>query len=512
MMRMPTRARLWVLCWGAALTALACERPTAPMSDVLTLEAAWTAPATLYAPYAFVEAVPRVRVLDQLGRPVAGVRVTFLALRAPDFPFVREVRSDAAGYAELDTLWQVGRRAGTQTIASYLVTGQTGEPLEFSVTVRPAPAQRIDIFRDSTTNIPVGDTAQVRGTYRDVYGNAVTSDAPISFFAGTPAVLSVDVGGRAVGLAAGQAWVVAQGGGLRDSTRMAVGPSLTLLRNDVPGISGAVTPQGLVFASNGAPSDQLVPLAGGPRVQLSNGAGFSSFAYSASESVLWRVGQGYVGLRALNPISGATLRAVGSGGPYRQIALIPDGSEAFVTDVSNTLYRISTVSGATLASVQLRGDLGGGLVSDLAIDSVRGVIFATQDYEGRVFKLDLSTLAILDSIRIVFSDQAIALSPDGTRLFVAGIDGVEVFDPSTFARLLTLPAVGVSYDVAISVKGSALIVVRPIPGRVWVYDLATLALRFEAAAASPQRILIDPITHDGIILGGSGNLYRLRPR
>ncbi len=506
-MRIPTRVRFGVLCWGAVLTALACERPTEPISDVLTLESAWTAPATLYAPYAFVETVPRVRVLDQLGRPVSGVRVTFLALRAPDFPFVREVRSDRAGYAELDTLWRLGRTAGVQSLSTYLVSGQSGEPVDFSVTVGPGAAQRIGISRDSVTNVPVGDTTQIVGTYRDAYGNAVAGGAPISLSSGTPSVLSVGSNGTAIGLAAGPAWVVAQGGGFRDSTRMFVGPSLTVLRTDFPANTGIVTPQGTVFGSNWSALDQRAPLAGGLKVLMSNGDGFSDFAYSSTENVVWRVGESYTGLRALSPVTGALLRSVGAGGPYIRIALHPNGSDAFASQNIGTLNRINTATGAVTASPPLNGYLNG-----IALDVSRGLVFVSRTGDGRVFKLSMSTLGIVDSTLPGAITQAIALSPDGNRLFVARADGVEVLDPATFAVLGRLSGVTNAYDIAISQKGRAVIVTQNGPGKVWVFDLITLALRFEAVASAPRRILVDPVSHDGIILDATNRLYRLRPR
>ncbi|HKG92285.1 MAG TPA: hypothetical protein VKA84_10355 [Gemmatimonadaceae bacterium] len=114
---------------------------------------------------------PAVRVLDDAGRPVAGVRVTFAAAAGSGTVAGTEQTTDARGIAAPDR-WTLGTVAGTQT----LVASAAGyAQLSFSVTAEAGPASRVVVVegdgQTATVMTPVAVSPLVRVT--DEYGNGI---------------------------------------------------------------------------------------------------------------------------------------------------------------------------------------------------------------------------------------------------------------------------------------------------------------------------------------------------
>ena len=166
--------------------------------------------------------------------------------------------------------------------------------------------------------------------------------------------------------------------------------------------------------------------------------------------------------------------SVGTPGSPVAVALTPDGARAYVTSDANSV-RIVRVRDAFV-------------IADLALDTTPGAVAAnasgTRVYvagaDGTVTVVDntLATPAVVNTFSSGgTAPAAIAVSPDGSKLFVAnsGSNNVKVLNATTGAVLNTLLAgIAAPSAVALSPDGSLVYVAKNVPsGRVLVFNAST---------------------------------------
>lgn len=162
-----------------------------------------------------------VTVLDDDGRPLRDVRVTFSAAPGSGTLSPTAIQTNANGRAE--SLWTLGTQTGT-AIATAAVSGVA--PATFTAVVLPGPVSQV-IASPGSLALGVGDALQLQATARDQFGN-VLSQIALNWSTLEPAVASV-VNGRvtAVGPGAGRIVVSASApsGTIADTVPVAVGPA-----------------------------------------------------------------------------------------------------------------------------------------------------------------------------------------------------------------------------------------------------------------------------------------------
>lgn len=167
-------------------------------------------------------AVPvSVTVLDDGGRPLRDVRVTFSAAPGSGTLAPSAMQTNADGRAEAQ--WTLGTQTGT-AIATATVSGVA--PATFSAAVLPGPASQV-IASPSSLSLGVGDALQLQATARDQFGN-VLSQIALNWSTLEPAVASV-TNGLVSAVATGSARIVVSAnstsGPIADTVPVTVGPA-----------------------------------------------------------------------------------------------------------------------------------------------------------------------------------------------------------------------------------------------------------------------------------------------
>lgn len=161
-----------------------------------------------------------VTVLDDGGRPLRDVRVTFSSAPGSGTLAPSAVQTNADGRA--DARWTLGTQTGT-AIATASVSGVA--PATFSAVVLPGPAAQV-IASPGSLALGVGDALQLQATTRDQFGNLLAQIA-LNWSSLEPTVASV-TSGRVTAVATGTARIVvsasAPGGTIADTVPVTVGP------------------------------------------------------------------------------------------------------------------------------------------------------------------------------------------------------------------------------------------------------------------------------------------------
>jgi hypothetical protein len=161
-----------------------------------------------------------VTVLDDGGRPLRDVRVTFSAAPGSGTLAPSAVQTNADGRAE--ALWTLGTQTGT-AIATAAVSGVA--PATFNAVVLPGPASQV-IASPGSLALGVGDALQLQATARDQFGN-VLSQIALNWSTLEPAIASV-TNGLVTAVATGSARIVVSasspGGAIADTVPVTVGP------------------------------------------------------------------------------------------------------------------------------------------------------------------------------------------------------------------------------------------------------------------------------------------------
>ncbi len=162
-----------------------------------------------------------VTVLDDGGRPLRDVRVTFSAAPGSGTLAPSAIQTNADGRA--DAVWTLGTQTGT-AVATASVSGVA--PATFSAAVLPGPASQV-IASPGSLALGVGDALQLQATARDQFGN-VLSQIALNWSTLEPGVASV-TNGLVTAVSTGSARIVvsasAPGGAIADTVPVTVGPA-----------------------------------------------------------------------------------------------------------------------------------------------------------------------------------------------------------------------------------------------------------------------------------------------
>ena len=213
------------------------------------------------------------------------------------------------------------------------------------------------------------------------------------------------------------------------------------------------------------------------------------------------------------------------------IAFTPDGARAYITDASDgAVFVIATATNAVVATIPgnrqsrhvaitpdgLSAYVSGGddiavidTQTNTVIDTISGVAtqiaitpdgsraYATADLNGDILVLviDTTTNSVLTTIPVGGAPIGIAITPDGTKVFVAGgsdSDTVAVIDADTNTIIATIPLEGNLYAVAITPDGSRAYVADSRESGLWVIDAASNTVITNISDVFPTDVTITP--------------------
>lgn len=159
----------------------------------------------------------------------------------------------------------------------------------------------------------------------------------------------------------------------------------------------------------------------------------------------------------------------------------PDGKSVYVSqDSLDQILKIDVATGTITNTLTLPPFSGGSNVWKIVLspDGKTGYATAYHSSPPTLFVFDPVTMTNLRSVTLAADPHGASLSPDGSKLYVAGSTAVQVLSTSTFATLATIPVPGGGplLETGISASGAVLAVTSLGASTVSVIDTATNTL------------------------------------
>jgi YVTN family beta-propeller protein len=170
-----------------------------------------------------------------------------------------------------------------------------------------------------------------------------------------------------------------------------------------------------------------------------------------------------------------------SGKPLR-VAVSPDGATLYVGLDDGLLGIISTATN-TGVFLTMPGTLNG-----LGFSPTQPILYVSSE-EGTVYELNTTSGSIARSFTIDGAAEEVVVSKNGATLFVANRTGqLQIRSTSTLDSLGTVFNVIGAYGMALTPDGTQLYISRPPNGYVLVMDVASTFLVDSVLVGEPQRI------------------------
>jgi hypothetical protein len=492
----------------AVLASVACEMPVESIDTTVVMTADWTPPAGPFNLGATVPGQPAVLLVDSRGQPRSGVPVAFLPLVPPLTSFPVIDTTDAGGRAEMPTPWVLGTRTGVHRVMVYVPSGQSNDPVVFSVQVQPGPVALFDLSVGADSAFSRGDSITATLNVRDAAGNVTTPTNPVVLTSSDTSVLRVVSGLRSVAVGSGTVTLRATAGTNRDSVRLLVGV-------------GAPTVQ-----RAGYPFYDVVTLS----------IGHDRTLYAADNSTDVR----RFSLTTLDSLSSLVTDV-----ELREVRLRPGTTELWMhstnmnrtavrSSVDGSLLYESTTDGARL-SMAASGNfviLSGGISAARLftpgspptsvflpagpLQSV-GVTIAAGDSAlylassgALVYRLSLPDGAETARTNVGLEATGLAHNPSAPRLYVAIPDfGVRSLNATSLGTERTAQWSGGALDVALTADRKYVIATGG--SQVRVLDAVTLFVYQTINIPGAKRVVVDQLTGD-VWIGGASDLTITRLR
>lgn len=173
-----------------------------------------------------------------------------------------------------------------------------------------------------------------------------------------------------------------------------------------------------------------------------------------------------------------------SGDPFR-VRLSPDGHSLFVTGNADSLFIIDVISR------EITGRLAVGLdANGLAVDYTGTRLYVSNQSDGTVSEVDLTTNALVRTIEVGGHPQELVLSPGGTLLFVADESGsVQIWSLRGGTKRGDIAVPGGAFAMAVSPDWRQLYISSSLGGALYMIDWKTGAtLNTVTTGGMPRRI------------------------
>jgi DNA-binding beta-propeller fold protein YncE len=350
----------------------------------------------------------------------------------------------------------------------------------------PVPAGLVVTAPDSVMTL--GQVAQFTATYVDSTGTPIPGGR-FTWESMFPPVASVTSTGLVTATGVGLGMILASTDSFTGAAAFEVIDSLITTRLPILGapfglaVAGATAYVTLAFADSLAILDfpaerRLGAVATGdvPTSVAVNSAGTRAYVTDQFSEHL-----STFSLPTNTPAGGVTI----PGSPYVTLTSANDGT-VWVT--SGSLDRVYAVNTTTLAIVDSAPTPAG--PNGLARHPTLARLYVSGSFDGNVYELDATTLDSLRSWSLGGSAQGMVVSTDGTTLFVANEAGwIDVITLSNGAVGTPVVVAGSPFGLALSPDGVRLAVSSANPGSVVVFNAASrTVLRTVRTGGVPRRL------------------------
>ena len=379
------------------------------------------------------------------------------------------------------------------------------------VTAPPTPTGSI-VVTPATLVLGVGMSRQLSASVRDAAGTPV-SGATLTFESSDPGRVSVSPDGlvRYVGPGVAEIRVSSEDlaaavpySGIRSGHPLGATATSIRLPGDRQGAAPfgvAVDPEGRILisqADSGRVASGFYPV-----------SGFTTWDLGGSPTSIALLGRGTALVTPTGPDdNAASIIELSSGGILAQVPLgalafsavtSPDSQTAYLGTNDGRVLVFDVASSSVIGSIDLM--LSKSRANHLALNAEGTRLYASSFTTGTISEIDLASRAVAREFVVGGEPQGIAVTPDGTELYVANEAGsgqIDVYDVVANVQEATIPSgatssLGGPFGLAMSPDGTTVyvgVIAPEGPGLIHVIDVGTRTIvnTIQSCGTTPRRI------------------------
>lgn len=419
------------------------------------------------------------KVVDAIGSPIAGAPIAFASTDT------NLVRVSAAGL-----LTSVGPSGGVTISVSSggLVTSVPVVVTQVPTTIKPSVTQ---------LTMGTGTQEHLGVQVLDAVGQVIPN-ATFSFVSDKTNIVTVSATGLLTSVGpTGTANITVTSGALKTKVAVTVLPTThpagniaaTLAFANAFGV--AISPQGVVYVSSlGGDIGRidLPTLSFDATITSAVGSTLDGMAFDAQGSTAFVAGpSGGLGIIdvSTNTLTGSVVPPSGLGGAF-SVAVSPNGSDVYLGG-SNAVFAINPGTKTVDATITVPGT-----ANHLALHPTMPFLYVSLVDANQVVEVNTQTNAITRTFNVGATPQGVAVSLDGTELYVAQESGsLTIIDLATGSQTpvnLQVPGFG----LALSPDGAQLYIAAAQAGKVVVVDrISRTVVKTITTGGEPRRVAFD---------------------
>jgi len=212
-------------------------------------------------------------------------------------------------------------------------------------------------------------------------------------------------------------------------------------------------------------------------------------------------------LSVLDATTHTLLATVSLGDGGFNLGVAPDGGRVYATTAGGHVYAIATASNQIVASAQV-----GTASNGVALSPDGSTVYVSSRDAGTVTAFRTSDLTQLAAYTVGGRPQRLAVSPDGGTLYAANEDhGLDVVDLTT-GTVRTAAGLTTGYGLGETPDGVQLWITSPLEGNVYIVDRASLAVTSTLSFGSgvvPRNVAFSADGKQAVVTDGDGSVIFL---
>jgi YVTN family beta-propeller protein len=352
-----------------------------------------------------------------------------------------------------------------------VTVGGAGLTRQVPVEVEPIPS--VVIVTPGSVRIRQGTSGQLTVVVLDATGDTI-ADPAVTFAVANPAIATVSPAGQIQAQTPGTTQITVSCGNADGNVSVTVTDGAILGSTFFGG-----RPFGVAIAASGAGyvlSQDLNQIARitlpdtniGPTIPLGIDPTDADFHPSGATLYVTNQFSGYVSVVDVATNAQVGTISIPSGSLFR-VAVAPDGSTLWVTTNVGIAYVVDLGTAEVIDSVAV-----GAVPNGIAFHPTDPIVYVSDAAGGGVREISTTTNLVLRTFAVGGIPQDIAVSADGSELYIANESlGLQVWNAVTGASITTVNLSGGGFGIALSPDDTRIVVTQPASGRVRFVDRAT---------------------------------------